>query len=269
MNSSMRTNSMSKGKSLSFSERSKLCKNETARNLCFIIDKKKTNLCFNPDVTSSENLLDLAEAAGPYICLLKTHIDILEDFSETFLENLTAIAKRHNFLIFEDRKFADIGNTVKLQYEKGIYHIADWSDITNAHIIAGPGTIEGLKAVGLPKKRGLLLLAEMSSKGNMAKGDYTQEAINLAEKHSDFVMGFISMKKLSHDPKFLHLTPGVKKHPGSDNLGQQYKTPESVIFENQSDIIIVGRGIYESQNPQKEAQEFAQRGYEAYLKRLS
>ena len=168
-----------------FSERATLCTNPTAIQLLTLMDEKKSNLALSLDVTTKAELLKIAGDLGPEICILKTHIDIVEDFDEDLIHQLQQLSTQHQFLIFEDRKFADIGNTVKLQYEKGIYHISDWAHITNAHTVPGPGIIEGLKQAGLEKGRGLLLLAEMSSKGTLAKGTYTQETLDMAQAHDE------------------------------------------------------------------------------------
>ncbi len=256
-------------KILSFSERSNLTSNPTAKDLFNLMEAKETNLCLAADVTYKKELLHLADTLGPDLCLLKTHIDIIQDFDSDLIYQLRLLSEKHKFLIFEDRKFADIGNTVLKQYASGIYHIADWAHIINAHTVVGPGIIEGLQSVGLPLGRGLLLLAQMSSKGSPAKEEYTKYSVELAKQYKDFVMGFIAMEKLIDDPVFIHMTPGVQLQEGSDSFGQQYNTPNNVIAIAGSDVIIVGRGIYSSDNINKSTRLYRKAGWKAYLKRLS
>ncbi|KAL9011464.1 MAG: hypothetical protein Q9180_009190, partial [Flavoplaca navasiana] len=98
------------------------------------------------DVHSTSILLKLAEEIGDSICVLKTHADIIDDFSDRTIKGLQEIAKRKNFLIFEDRKLGDIGNTVQSQYTRGPLRIATWAHLTNAHIFPGPAIIPALQS---------------------------------------------------------------------------------------------------------------------------
>ena len=248
-----------------YAQRSIDCAHPLAKKLFLLMENKKSNLCLSADVTRAEQLLELAEKIGPEICLLKTHIDIIEDFTPSLTQQLRTIADKNHFLIFEDRKFADIGNTVKNQYQGGIYRISDWADIINAHSLPGPGIISGLGEVGLKKQRGLLLLAEMSSANNLLDAEYAQKTLRMAEAHPDFVMGFISQKKLSSNSHWIYMTPGVQLSEGKDALGQQYITPEKAIIENGTDIIIVGRGILQANDPVIAAKKYREAGWEAYL----
>ena len=255
-------------KRLSYKERAQLCSNPVAKKLFNLMEEKQTNLVLAADVTTTQELLALADMVGPEICVLKTHIDTLTDFDWQCIEDLKHLAHKHTFLIFEDRKFADIGNTVKHQYSDGIYHISDWADIVNAHIIPGPSVIQGLKQIGLTKNRGLLLIAQMSSKNSLANPEYVKQAINFAQQHNDFVIGFIAQESITDYPCFIHMTPGIKLHKGTDSLGQQYNTPELAIEKSGTDCIIVGRGIYQDPDPHNAAQRYRKAGWDAYLKRI-
>lgn len=255
-------------------------KNKAAQDLLMVIVRKQSNLCVALDVVDVDEMFRIADAVGPYVCCIKTHVDILLDFEyQSFSTKIQELAKKHDFLIFEDRKFADIGQTVRNQYAKGVYKIRNWSDFTNAHPIPGDGIVDGLAAEGLEHGKGLLLLAEMSSKGTLAKGKYAYETLEMACRHQDFVFGFIgqhrlSLEKLSNtsltslNTDFLYLTPGVNLESKGDNLGQQYNTPDSVILDNECDVIIVGRGIIKSDTPSDTAKIYKEAGWDAYLRKL-
>ncbi|KAJ3302646.1 orotidine 5'-phosphate decarboxylase [Blyttiomyces sp. JEL0837] len=269
---------MSSVRSLSYSARANNHTNPTAKRLLTLMDKKKTNLSVAVDVTSKAELLRLADVLGPYICVLKTHIDIVSDFDQDLVDQLTKLAEKHDYLIFEDRKFADIGNTVKLQYSSGIYKIASWAHITNAHPIPGDGIVKGLAEAGTPLGRGLILLAEMSSAGSLAKGSYTLEALAMARRHREFCFGFIGQRRLeslegapsaaSVNEDFVYLTPGVGLVAKGDSLGQQYRSPREVVFDSGCDVIIVGRGIYGDANVVENAKAYQKAGWDAYLERI-
>ena len=132
-----------------------------SRTVLACIERSKSNLCVAVDVKKAETLLSLANKLGPMICCLKTHVDSIEDWNRSKAEELAKVAKELDFLLFEDRKYADIGNTVAKQYAE----VVNWADIVTVHGLPGKGVVDGLKSKAASKERGALILTEMSSAG--------------------------------------------------------------------------------------------------------
>ncbi|ANB11055.1 orotidine-5'-phosphate decarboxylase [Sugiyamaella lignohabitans] len=260
---------------LSYEARAAKHPSAVASKLLKLMAEKKTNLCASLDVRTTKEFLDLLEKVGPYIAVVKSHIDIIDDFTyEGTIVPLLALAKKHNFLIFEDRKFADIGSTVKAQYSGGVYKIAKWSDITNAHSVPGAGIVNGLEEAAketTSEERGLLMLAELSTKGSLATGEYTAKTVEIARQNSQFVFGFIAQSRMPEqgDEDWLILTPGVGLDDKGDGLGQQYRTVDQVVSTG-TDVIIVGRGLFgKGRDPVAESKRYRDAGWAAYEKRLA
>lgn len=139
-------------------------------------------------------------------------------------------------------------------------------------------TEQALQGLGPPPHaRGLLLIAEMSSEGNLITPAYTTSCIFAARAHPDFVLGFISQHALNGGPKdvFVNFTPGVSLPPDGedgarkgDGLGQRWRSPREVIIGDGADVIIVGRGVLGAKDRRAEAERYRKKGWEAYEERI-
>jgi uridine monophosphate synthetase len=248
-------------KRLSYEQKLTINEHSVAQKILTIATEKKSNLIASADVLTTQELLDLAEKVGPHIVALKTHIDIISDFDmqKTILP-LQALAQKHNFLLMEDRKFADIGNTQELQFKHGIYKIAEWADLVTSQVIGGYESLDCFLNVGV------VAILGMSSKGTLTDINYQEQAVKIASSHPN-VFGGVSQKKLPED--LLLFTPGVNLDQTGDGKGQQYNSPEHVFKNLHTDFIIVGRGIYKAEDAEKAALQYKIEGWNAYEKSIS
>lgn len=231
-------------------ERREMVHNFTAKRLIDIVQEKQTNLIFSADITDMHKCLHIIDKVGPYVCMVKTHVDCIKDCELDWGERIHLLAKKHNFLVLEDRKYADIGNTTLLQYRNSIHKIHKWADIVTAYCVSGEGMVEALSRDNVS----LLLIAELSSKGNLLTEKHQHQVLDIAKKYKKNVIGFICQHRFSDD-SFLYCSPGVHLSTKTDSLGQQYNTPKKMSGLG-IDLYIVGRGIYQSICPKRFAEKY-------------
>ena len=236
---------------------------------------KQSLVCLAADRNTMAGLFGLMEAVGPHVAALKTHVDLVDDWSPEAWGAFCKAANEADLLIFEDRKFADIGKISRSQMA-GIYDIRSWSDLVTAHLISGPDIVDGLQAgwndVG--RTGGVLLLAQMSSRGNLLHPDYTREVVEKGTPH-DGVFGFIgngsrpaelaTLRSAVGEGKMIW-TPGVNLAVGDGEMGQRYGDPTEAVLAG-SDCIIVGSGIHKADDPAAAAAAYAEASWKGLLQR--
>ncbi|MBR60702.1 MAG: orotidine-5'-phosphate decarboxylase [Euryarchaeota archaeon] len=241
-----------------------------------VVCRKKSAVCLAADRYKMNDLFQLLKEVGPHIAALKTHVDLVSDWDKDTWKAFCHEAGEFDLLIFEDRKFADIGKISKKQMG-GIYDIQSWSDLVTAHLISGSDIIAGIQSAWEESARvgGVLLLAQMSSRGNLLNDQYTDQVIQLS-KHHEGVFGYIGngsdieeIKKLRQkvgEEKMIW-TPGINISTGDGEMGQRYGDPYDAIIAG-SDCIIVGSGIHQSESPADSAKTYAEKSWQALVDRV-
>ena len=216
---------------------------QTSQETCERFFAEKGRLCVAADVTTKRELVKLIHDVGKHISILKTHIDIVSDFSLDFIKELIELKDRYSFLIWEDRKFADIGNIVSKQIHGGVYKISSWADLISMHIISGPGI---LKEAG---NCGIIVVGSMSSRETLADIDYLSRVTTMVSNEN--VVGLVT--QYDCDFSGIKIVPGVNLSASTDEKDQQYSTLTSKPWGN---LFVVGRDIVNSKNREQRCLDY-------------
>ncbi|MDC3290972.1 orotidine-5'-phosphate decarboxylase [Euryarchaeota archaeon] len=250
--------------------------NPLARRWMETVVDKQSMVVLAADRYTMAGLTELLEDVSPHVAALKTHVDLVEDWSAESWSDFCEKAKDADMLIFEDRKHGDIGKIARDQMG-GVYDSRSWADLMTAHLISGPSVLDGMAEgwSNVGRLGGVLLLAQMSSAGNLLEiPGYTDAVVNAGKEHPA-CFGFIGNGSRANELVELRSkvgeikmiwTPGVNLVTGDAELGQRYGDPTEAVLAG-SDGIIVGSGIHRADNPAEAAKSYADVSWNALLQR--
>ena len=252
------------------------CDLPIARTYMEVAYHKQSLVVLAADKRTMEELNQLIDEVGDHISALKTHVDLIDDWSKEGWGDFISKAKQKRLLIFEDRKHGDIGKIAKKQMG-GVYNSRVWADLITAHLISGVSVLDGIQEAWkeVDREGGVLILAQMSSEGNLLElPGYTDSVVNLGKSHSA-CFGFIGngsrpnelikLRDKVGEGKMIW-TPGVNLNPNEARLGQRYGDPKEAILSG-SDAIIIGSGIHNAEDPKEAAKKYAEISWNALLQR--
>lgn len=232
------------------------------RQLCL---QKESKICLSLDVPKWNKFFSILEQVADKIVMLKVHFDIMENLDYDNLEKLFKMKKKYNFLVWEDRKLCDIGHTNLLvvekllsfqffeEFNKNIKHKEYKSekliDFISILPIGGELSLTPLFEMDI----GIFLLSQMSSQGNYFNDIITNNIIQISKTYykTGKISGIINQSLNPYIIQYpmLSIMPGISHLSSEDNMGQQYQ--EITKLKNIPDIFVVGRAIYQSENPEE------------------
>jgi len=251
---------------------------------------KKSNIILSCDFMNDKEIISMIDRIGNKIVAVKLHLDTVKinneennnNYYQLFIDKLKELKQKHNFLIIEDAKFADIET---IMYEK-IYAsrmmINKIADAITIHAVAGLSILEqnnNNQNQNQNIKIPMIIVSEMSSIDNMIDIEYSKKIINkirnipytiekpsrttfvnhsppnpsdnppgnppMLSMHSSLLGGLVCQHNVSELIKpfeFLTMTPGVNLEFANDSGNQKYSIP--AVKNNKVGLFwIVGRGI--------------------------
>jgi uridine monophosphate synthetase len=232
-----------------------------------LVYDKKTALCLSLDVPTWKEGREILDKCGPYIAMVKTHVELFEDYTSDYCDEIKELAKKHKFLVMEDRKLADVSTISWKQTMGGLFNINKWANFVTCHGLTASSCLDYYQQRlngGFPVNVAPCLVTEMNADNNMLSKNYTKECLQLIQKHSK-VSPVIICQCLPNITNKIKATPGVSLNETENVIdGKNYRTVENAIVYQNNHIVIVGSSIVSSEEPDEEAKLFAETSWKYF-----
>jgi len=237
-------------KFLSYSQRAELTNNITARKLFHIMSVKMTNLCLAIDSQDVDYLIKTADLYGYHICLLKTNFKAKSEHDVQKITKLNQIALQHNFLVFEEG-------------QPGTNNLSQWTNVflLNNQVDKPMALDEAVALMDIWKWQTCFLECDEFTETEQS----WQKKMRVAEVFSDSVIGFLSERKISTNPKFISMTKVLSQGKRIQSI---YAEMESAMVNKNVDIIVFSDALLKAVDPLKRVVNFKIIAYNGYLKRM-
>jgi uridine monophosphate synthetase len=222
---------------------------------------KKTALCLSLDTSTWEAAKKLIHQCGEYIIMVKTHVELYQDYNDNFESEIKELAKQYHFFIMEDRKLSDVAKISYRQTTSGNYNISNWANFVTVHGLNADSYLNMMKQHYGTKdciNYCPVIVSQMNDNLCMIGEEYTQKCLDVIDKYPQF-SPLIVCQSLPKRKDIIKCTPGVvltTQEEDSDVDLCRYRNVEKAIQVDGNHIVIVGSSIIYDENPKEAAQKF-------------
>lgn len=234
-----------------------------------IINCKKSVLCLSLDVNTWEEGTKILNECGQYICLVKLHVALFDDWNNESHLQLLELSSKYNFLIMQDSKLIDVPKISLKQILSSQYNISKWADcITVSNInyidIKNHFTEKNIMSrYNIPIE--LIDVVEMNTKTEFFTNEYIKNTKkNIYTQHISSIVSQKSFKDCGYTIRF---SPGTVYNENdldsikNENIRSRYRSIETAIKKEFNHIVIIGSNIlnYKKENDEYDLQKIKEK----------
>ncbi|KAK7588087.1 hypothetical protein V9T40_005332 [Parthenolecanium corni] len=193
--------------SLRYESRLETMKIPIAQKLFRLILEKKTNLCVDLGLSSTDDIVETADLIGPYVCIIGIHLDACEKLNKKQIAALRKSAAIHNFLIMDDRKLSETGSVLLDQLRK----ILNIVDLVTVLPLPGNDILKEMNAIADEKPdKGIFFTGSLLTEDAFLKASFEKKVVTMGLDQNKSLLGFVTHQNSSIPTNYVHMMSDMR-----------------------------------------------------------